>query len=664
MPDWRDRILNEFTSGVGMTIAVADPDRLLTDPRLNEALSAMGFELLLYEDPVAFRFVYETKYRSRIDAGQPVDLIVLRHANRASLFELPCDLLARSRKLSFSLTDLFPKLSYPVLSVLHPQDLDVVYRAQDKFGYDNLGENATKDFVLKEVFSFTTDLIKADSDLLVALLRLHYRQAAIPPLLLTRLIEALKQSSRFRSWPLEILFSDRSSFFSFLQERWPIFLERVRDGGGQKGEHRLTIPGPQNIPFESSDVRAYIDTLFLEGLLQPVESAVVPEKENDWFLVGIRRDPQKDRVNRFLGLLQIAEQQLPSIDDRHDTWLAYAQTWAHLGMTATQLNRPLEMTLSSRWDALRTRMDPIFIRWLLKRYGALHNLPTSPPVLVHHIPRHLANLRSSSMVSKLALVVIDGLAFDQWLALRDELSKKNSTWSFDQSAVFAWIPTITSVSRQALFSGKPPQYFPSSIYSTDKEGRFWQQFWNEQGIPSEEVSYQKGIGEPSSLRVVEEISSSPRLKVLGLVIDKVDRIMHGMELGTCGMHNQVRQWAREGFPDAVFDVLLSNGYSVFVTSDHGNVEAIGAGRPSEGAIAEIRGERVRIYSDDILRARVASRFPDAISWPSIGLPNDFLPLLASDRQAFSAQGARSVAHGGATIDEIIVPFIQIRGEAR
>jgi len=266
------------------------------------------------------------------------------------------------------------------------------------------------------------------------------------------------------------------------------------------------------------------------------------------------------------------------------------------------------------------------------------------------------------VVSKLALVVIDGLAFDQWLTLRDELSERKSTWKFDQGAVFAWIPTITSVSRQALFAGKPPQYFPSSIHSTDREGRFWQQFWNEHGISSEEVAYQKGIGESSSLKIVEEMSSSPRVKVLGLVVDKVDRIMHGMELGTPGMHNQVKQWAREGFPGALFDVLLSNGYAVFVASDHGNVEAVGAGRPSEGAIADIRGERVRIYSDDILRARVASRFPDAISWPSIGLPSDFLPLLASDRRAFSTQGTRTVAHGGATLDEIIVPFIQVHGE--
>ena len=100
----------------------------------------------------------------------------------------------------------------------------------------------------------------------------------------------------------------------------------------------------------------------------------------------------------------------------------------------------------------------------------------------------------------------------------------------------------------------------------------------------------------------------------------------------------------------------------FLTSDHGNIEAVGAGRPREGAIAEVRGERVRIYSDDVLRARMASRFPAAFSWPPIGLPNDFLPLLAPERQAFTLQGSRTVTHGGTTLDEIIVAFIRIHGD--
>lgn len=233
MANWRDRILTEFAPGVGKAIMVADPDRLLTEPRLNEALSAKGFDLLLYDDPIAFRFVYETKYRPRFDSGHSVDLIVVFHGDRTSLFKLPCDLLARSRKLWFPLADLFPNLSYPVLSALEPQYLDVLFEAQTSLIHETLGENATKDFVLKQVFAVTPDLIKSDSDLLLTLLRLHYRRQGIPPLFLTRLIEVLGESSRFEEWPLDIIFSDRNRFLAFLQERWPRFLSRLRNKIGR-----------------------------------------------------------------------------------------------------------------------------------------------------------------------------------------------------------------------------------------------------------------------------------------------------------------------------------------------------------------------------------------------------------------------------------------------
>jgi hypothetical protein len=662
MTHWREKLLNEFTPGIGKTIMVADPDRLLTEPELNEALSAKGFAILVYEDAIAFRFVYETKYRPLLDAGQSVDLIIVWHGDRASLFKLPCDILARSRKLSFSLSDLFPQLSYPVLSALDPRHLATLFQAQTNSVHQTLGQNATKDFILKQVFGITPDLIKSDSDLLLTLLRLHYHPRTIPPVFLKRLIEVLAQSARFPEWHLVPLFGERKVFFAFLQERWPRFLNRFQTTTEHKASDRMAVPGPEDIPFESADVRVYIDTLFLERLLQPVELEVAKEFEGEWFLIGIRRDPETDRVNRLSGLLQLAERELPSTDDRHDAWLGFAQTWAQLGMVANQLDRPLETTLASRLAGLKKRADSVLLHWLQKRFGTLHNMPASPPVLVHHIPRHLANLRSDNAISKVALLVIDGLGFDQWLALRDELPQRKYVWNFDQTAAFAWIPTITCVSRQALFAGKPPQYFPSSIYSTDKEPALWQAFWSEHGLSSMEVAYQKGLGEPNSLESVEEIVSVPRLKVLGLVVDKVDRIIHGMEMGTSGMHNQVRQWAREGFLTSLLELLLTNDYAVFLTSDHGNVEAIGCGRPNEGAIAEVRGERVRIYSDNILRTRVSSRFVDAISWPPVGLPDNFLPLLAPDRRAFTLEGMRTVAHGGITLDEIIVPFVRVLGD--
>jgi hypothetical protein len=147
--------------------------------------------------------------------------------------------------------------------------------------------------------------------------------------------------------------------------------------------------------------------------------------------------------------------------------------------------------------------------------------------------------------------------------------------------------------------------------------------------------------------------------VVGLVVDKVDKIMHGMELGAAGMHNQVRQWAAGPFLAQLFDLLLENGFRVYLSSDHGNIEASGCGRPSEGAVADLRGERARIYPDSLLRGQVKERFPDALEWPPIGLPEDYLPLLAPARAAFVRKTESLVGHGGASIEELIVPLVQI-----
>ena len=111
--------------------------------------------------------------------------------------------------------------------------------------------------------------------------------------------------------------------------------------------------------------------------------------------------------------------------------------------------------------------------------------------------------------------------------------------------------------------------------------------------------------------------------------------------------------------NTLLDILLDQGFRVYLTSDHGNVEAVGCGRPSEGAVADLRGERVRIYPDATLRSKVKERFPASLEWDPVGLPNDYLPLLAPSRRAFVNEKKRLVSHGGISIEELIVPLVQI-----
>jgi hypothetical protein len=277
---------------------------------------------------------------------------------------------------------------------------------------------------------------------------------------------------------------------------------------------------------------------------------------------------------------------------------------------------------------------------------------------MHHLPRFLARQVGEDRHAKIALILMDGLAMDQWLVVRRALASRQPRFRFREQAVFAWVPSLTSVSRQSAFAGKAPIFFPNSIQTTDKEPALWSQFWTDQGFTSNEVVYRKGLGD-GSLESVAEALSHPKAKIAGLVVDKVDRIMHGMEMGTAGMHNQVGQWAQQPYLATLLDLLLDRGYQVYLTSDHGNVEAEGCGRPSEGVLADLRGERVRIYRDAALRGKVKERFPTALEWEPVGLPEDYLPLLAPARQAFVQEKQHIVSHGGISIDELIVPLVQI-----
>ncbi|MEW6458641.1 MAG: BREX-3 system phosphatase PglZ [Bacillota bacterium] len=668
MSSWRDHILREFTPRVARLTLVADPDGLLLEEGILEGIRERGFELIPFEDHVAFRYAYESGFRSRWDRGEQTDLVVVLHSAAGDLGSLPYDLLQVGRRLSFNLGDIFPNLSYPVVAALDRGDLDAVYEAQHRHAPGRLGDNATKEFVLRHVFEIAPELIKQPSDLLRVLLRRHYREQRIPAVLDERFIKLLRQNNAFDDWPLEIIISDREAFFAFLQERWPVFLDRLAAGDDwdareERGSYGLTFAGPEELPFEHHDVRVYVDNLFVEGLLQAVPHKWAGNLSRTWVGIGVRTDAAAERGRRLNRLLEHLRSSIPGEEARYGEWFHFTRGWAELAVLAHDPENTVHEQATQEIKDLQSQVDATFAAWLARRYAGLINLPSAPPVMLHHVPRFLARRMGEDRKAGVVLLLVDGLSFDQWIVVRDTVSSRHPTFRFRENTVFAWIPTVTSVSRQAVFAGKPPIYFPNSIHTTDKEPALWTQFWLDQGFSPHEIVYARGLGD-GGLDSVEELIARPKTKVVGLVIDKIDKIMHGMELGTAGMHNQVRQWAHRPYLADLLNLLLDRGFHVFLTSDHGNIEAEGCGRPTEGAVADLRGERVRVYSDTLLRDKVQARFPSALKWQPIGLPEDYLALIAPGRMAFVRGGERLVSHGGITIEELIVPFIQIIRRSR
>jgi hypothetical protein len=663
LSNWQNEILKDILQADSKLVIVADADGLLSEEKIQQELKEQHFEFMSYSDPVVFRYEYESRYRSKWDNGQQTDRRVLLRVVARDLNNIPFDIHQAGYTVNLNLGSVFPKLSYPILERLPVEYMDTLYQAYHDLKPASLGDNETCDFILRHIFQISVDLIKGPEELLKTLLRIHFINKGIPSVFIERLLQLIQPLLAFKQWPLKTLLSERDTFFKFLQERWPIFIDHISGKNTlfrERGTgYDVKVAGPQLLPFEQMDVRVYVDDLFLEGLLQPIkyEGAGNLTKTHKWAKVGLITGAHHEDMDTLGIFLESLKDAIPSEEARFQDWLSFAGKWAHLNELRFSISGLAETEIEKQISEYQKGMDIAFNKWIYQRYSSLYNMSATSPVMQHHVPRALVPCIGQG--NRVALVVVDGMSFDQWLVIKNVIEQKNPKCKFTESALFAWAPTITSVSRQALFSGKIPTEFESSIMTTDKESSLWSQFWLQQGLSKEASAYINVVGDNDNLLLIKEICFSTKVKVLGLVVRKLDKIMHGMELGAAGMQIQVKHWAIEGFMNKLLDILRNHNFQINITSDHGNIEASGCGNPKEGDIADKKGERVRIYKDLTLRKDVAANFPGSLEWPSIGLPDTFLPLIASDRSAFIPADHSAVTHGGVCLEELIVPWLQV-----
>lgn len=657
---WIERILKEFPAELTRLWIVADPDDVLLDEQVLAGLRARGFDVLPFEDSIVFRTEYEERYRAEWDQGKagPASSLVL-HLRGANIADLPWDYRRQARTVSLSLADLFPKLSYPVVRQLGAEYLEQLFEAQAKHAVQTSGEAATKEFVLMHIFRISPHLLSRPEDLWRELLRLHYRDGELPSVLATHVANILSNNEAFKGLPLAELFSSKSVLLRIVQEAWYRYLAQRGVAGIRTGE-----PTPQDyvanatVPFEHPDVWVIIDSMFLEGTLHPLAVQGVPVNIPEWAKVGIVQDPAAMR-NLVLEGLKSLMQAMPTIDSSH-------RDWAHLSRRMGEVLARFQGLDAARADGikenvteLQTIADARLREWVTKHYADLSSLPVAKgPVMVHHVPRFLS-MRRSAGENKIALLVFDGLAVDQWIHLRERLIKQSPKLAFEENACFAWLPTLTSVSRQALFSGLKPREFADTIETTASEPAQWLRFWQDQGLRANEVLYRKGLKRRDQLDELEAAVANSSLKVVGIVVDMVDEIVHGATLGKSGIAGQIAKWCESGFVDRLFSLLLDKGFHIYLTSDHGNVDAVGQGRLNQGVTSDLRGERVRTYRTETLAAESAATNANTYRLDTAGLPANFLPLFSGGRTAFVPQDEQVVVHGGLSVEELLVPFVRI-----
>ncbi|WP_338457647.1 BREX-3 system phosphatase PglZ [Methylococcus capsulatus] len=660
MTAWADRILKEFPSDLARLWIVTDPDDVLLDEQVLSGLRERGFDVLPFEDSIAFRAEYEERYRAAWERGEPgPSRALVLQLRGTALGELPWDYLRQARKVSLGLVELFPKLSYAVVRQLGSEMLPALFEAQARHVHQSLGEAATKEFVLTHIFRISPHLITRPEDLWRELLRLHYREALLPPVLAEHVEHVLGERTIFTGIPVADLFSQKSFALRVVQDAWYRYLTKLGLTGTRTGEPEPPDYVPKlDIPFDHHDVRVIVDSMFLDGTLHPLAIQGVPVNLPEWAKAGVVQDPLSMR-NLVLEGIKNLEDEIPTSASPYRDWTHFSRRIGEVISRFHGLDAARAESLKDEMRGLVSDADSRLQEWVETHYADLPSLPAAKaPVMVHHVPRYLA-MRRARGEEKIALVVFDGLAVDQWTQIRECIVHRAPRLMFDENACFAWLPTLTSVSRQALFSGLRPREFADSIETTSKEPQHWTRFWQDHGLRANEVLYRKSLKRMDDLPELESLLSSPSVKIAGLVVDTVDEIIHGAVLGKRGVATQIGNWCESGFVDRLFAMLLENGFHVYLTADHGNAEAVGIGRPNQGVASELRGERVRTYRSGTLVAETAAANPDTFRLDVAGLPANFMPLFAGGRGAFVPKGDQVVVHGGMSLEELIVPFVRV-----
>jgi hypothetical protein len=382
--------------------------------------------------------------------------------------------------------------------------------------------------------------------------------------------------------------------------------------------------------------------LFHLGLLRPAHRKA--EHLPTWTAVGVAEISPAELVR---GLLE----SVPEAAELNDlaSWLQAAEWWAQVRAAMADLGPDPDQLRSRGWQAW-SALNAAFVPWLSDSYGGLLLSSSAVPLTVDRIPGFLSRRLRRGDADKVLLVVLDGMGLCQWALVQ----RLTGLRVLEAHACLSMIPSLTPISRQALFRGALPQYFPKTIESTDYDSVGWDQFWSNQEPPVKGVRYSLVSGTRP-----ESVPLQPRVTAVGVVLQAIDKMLHGSSvLGDPQLAASVRTWVDQGFLRNLVVEAGAAGFEVWLTSDHGNLETTALGQAQEGLAVETAGLRVRLYPSADLRE--GSRLRDGgIAWDAPGLPPNWrYPLFPPGRGAYFTGEVR-ITHGGLSLDEVIVPFVKV-----
>ena len=615
MQSWYEPLISKVEQTYSDLAIVADGDGLGQDSAIRRALEE-HFVLHDYRGELPLRAFLDGRDERRAVIFKPAEGVYI-----------PFDVENSACAVTWRLKEIFPGLDSAVLKDISSQHYQDVYESYNmvKGSLGEAGASETLHLICQWLFGVNLATVNNQTRAAVLLAVVYRWQEYLPAAL------GLHLKDKNLALPEEV-WRGGEAFYRWLSGEWKRYLASA------EGRH-----GPAAIDFAEPALREIVAGLFLDGRLQPCpqpqyESFPQLLADNPWLRVGLvleRTPSAEEECRRLLGKIW------NMLDADSGDWPGLAALWGRCSYLKDR--DEVEMPDYNRADAGINGRFEIYMR---NHYEELfYRSYQEQPVTMDQV-MHFLGSRSGR---RKALLCFDGMGFQEWFCLREHLSGKGLS-NFKESAVFALLPTVTVVSRRALFCG----HKETAGLLPEEEGftRHIEGHWRDG------KNAQKGVFLNAPLEWRPEYGE---YDYLGLVFNAADDIAHSRNLNKGGkrlLQMILETQLMESGVAELMGNLLKLGFRVYLTADHGLVHCRGSGYRADKYLADSRARRALIYPNRLLAEDFAGG-KEVLIFRQEAIWGDKVLVVPRGREMFDLQGNTAVTHGGIHIEEVIVPFVEV-----
>jgi hypothetical protein len=288
---------------------------------------------------------------------------------------------------------------------------------------------------------------------------------------------------------------------------------------------------------------------------------------------------------------------------------------------------------------LLKEIDEALLNFILD--GGLKHLPFEMLSQFKSVERICGYLKSVSSEKK-ALICFDGMGWAEWCLLKSALTRHMALETIEKP-VFSMLPSTTGISRAAIYSGGNL----SGIYQAS-------QF-------NEHKAFINQFRDACMFKHREPITNDSLLgyNVVSKIYNIFDDTAHSTQLqqnhlSKATYFDIVTRYLHQTPIFSELQMLLDKGFKVFFCSDHGCTIATGMGKKIEAFLIDTYSKRGTLVID-----KAALPEDEYIKY-QIPIPGKPTVVLAPPGKMYDYQNTCELTHGGAGMEEMIVPFIEIK----